>query len=117
MGPRMMVACLLYCVCVAVFSLMTSLWLAVVALAFAGVFHSVYSALNASLMQLKAATEYRSHVVSLQTMTWGLTPFAGLIMGQMIDRWGAPHVVFGWMVVAGLLTLGMTFGSRELRRI
>ena len=50
-------------------------------------------------------------------MTWGLTPFAGLLMGQMIDRWGAPHVVFGWMTAAAVLTLGMTLGSRELRRI
>ena len=117
MGPGMMGACLLYCVFVGIFSLMTSLWLAVGVLALAGVFHSVYSALNASLMQLKAATEYRSRVVSLQTMTWGLTPFAGLLMGRMIDRWGVPHVVFGWMAVAAVLTLGMTFGSRELRRI
>lgn len=117
MGPGMMGALLLYCVFVGIFSLMTSLWLAVGALAFAGVFHSVYSALNASLMQLKAAAEYRSRVVSLQTMTWGLTPFAGLLMGQMIDRWGAPHVVFAWMTVAAALTLVMTFGARELRRI
>ena len=102
---------------VGIFSLMTSLWLAVGVLALAGVFHSVYSALNASLMQLKAATEYRSRVVSLQTMTWGLTPFAGLLMGQMIDRWGASHVIFGWMVVAAAVTLAMTFGSRELRRV
>ena len=117
MGPGMMGACLLYCVFVGIFSLMTSLWLALVALAFAGVFHSIYSALNASLMQLKAAPEFRSRVVSLQTMTWGLTPFAGLLMGQMIDRWGASHVIFGWMVVAAAVTLAMTFGSRELRRI
>lgn len=117
MGPGMMWACLLYCVCVGVFSLMTSLWVAVGVLALAGVFHSVYSAFNASLMQLKAAPEYRSRVVSLQTMTWGMTPFAGLLMGRMIDLWGAPHVVFGWMAVAAGLTLVMTVGSRELRRI
>lgn len=117
MGKMMMGACLLYCVFVGIFSLMTSLWLAVFALAMAGVFHSVYSALNASLMQLKAATEYRSRVVSLQTMTWGLTPFAGLVMGRMIDWWGAPHVVFGWMAVAAVVTMAMTFGSRELRRV
>lgn len=117
MGPGMMWACLLYCVCVGAFSLMTSLWVAVAVLALAGVFHSVYSALNASLMQLKAAPEYRSRVVSLQTMTWGMTPFAGLLMGRMIDLWGAPHVVFGWMAVAAGLTLVITVGSRELRRI
>ena len=61
----------------------------------AGIFHSIYSAFNASLMQMKAEPAYRSRVVSLQTMTWGLTPFAGLAMGKMIDHWGAPNVVGG----------------------
>jgi MFS family permease len=117
MGPGMMWACLLYCICVALFSLMTSLWVAVAVLALAGVFHSVYSALNASLMQLQAAPEYRSRVVSLQTMTWGMTPFAGLLMGRMIDQWEAPHVVFGWMVVAASLTLIIAVVSRDLRRV
>jgi hypothetical protein len=68
-------------------------------------------------MQMKAKPEYRSRVVSLQTMTWGLTPFAGLVMGQMIDAWGAPNVVGAWMAVAAGLTLVITFGSREMRRI
>jgi hypothetical protein len=86
-------------------------------LAVAGIFHSIYSAFNASLMQMKADPEYRSRVVSLQTMTWGMTPFAGLLMGRMIDVWGAPHVVGGWMVLAAGLTLLLTFGARELRRI
>ena len=117
MGPAMMWACFLYCICVGLFSLMTSLWVAVAVLSLAGVFHSVYSAFNASLMQLKAAPEYRSRVVSLQTMTWGMTPFAGLLMGRMIDQWGAPHVVAGWMAVAAGLTLVITLGSREMRSV
>ncbi len=86
-------------------------------LAVAGIFHSVYSAFNASLMQMKAAPEYRSRVVSLQTMTWGMTPFAGLLMGRMIDAWSAPPVVGGWMLVAAALTLVITLASREMRRI
>ena len=116
-GPWMMWACVFYCSSVGAFTLMRHLWLAVGMLAVAGIFHSVYSAFNASLMQMKAAPEYRSRVVSLQTMTWGLTPFAGLVMGAMIDQWGAPHVVGAWMVVAASLTLAITLSSRELRRI
>lgn len=116
-GPWMMWACVFYCSSVGAFTLMRHLWLAVGMLAVAGIFHSVYSAFNASLMQMKAAPEYRSRVVSLQTMTWGLTPFAGLVMGAMIDQWGAPHVVGAWMVVATSLTLLITLSSRELRRI
>lgn len=117
MGPGMMWGCFLYCVCIALFALSGSLWLAVAILTGAGVFHSIYSAFNASLMQMKAAPEYRSQVVSLQTMTWGLTPFAGLLMGRMIDSWGVPSVVFAWMAVAAALTLILTFASSELRRI
>jgi len=116
-GPWMMWACFFYAVSVGMFTLTRHLWVAVAVLAVAGIFHSVYAAFNSSLMQMKAAPEYRSRVVSLQTMTWGLTPFAGLLMGAMIDRWGAPHVVGGWMVVAALLTLILAVGSRELRRI
>lgn len=117
MGQRMLWACLLYCLSVAGFTFMGNLWLAVAALAVAGIFHSIYSALNGSLMQMKAAPEYRSRVVSLQTMTWGMTPFAGLLMGAMIDHWGAPHVVFVWMAVAAALTTLILVSSREMRRI
>jgi len=116
-GPGMIWACFFYCAAVGAFTLARDLWLAVAVLAVAGIFHSIYSAFNASLMQMKADPAYRSRVVSLQTMTWGMTPFAGLLMGRMIDVWGAPHVVFAWMVVAAVLTLAIAAGSRELRRI
>ncbi len=117
MGPGMLISCVLYAVSVAVFTLMRNLWLAVGMLAVAGVFFSVYSAFNASLMQLKAERAYRSRVISLQTMTWGMTPFAGLLMGKMIDWWGAPHVVFWWVSAAAVLTLVVFVSSREMRRI
>jgi MFS family permease len=117
MGLGMMWACFAYAVCVGAFALMHQLWVAVAVLALAGVFHSIYSAFNASLMQMMASPEYRSRVVSLQTMTWGVTPFAGLLMGKMIAGYGAPHVVFGWMAAAAGLTLILTLSSRQLRSL
>lgn len=117
MGLGMMWACFAYSICVGAFALMHQLWIAVAVLALAGVFHSIYSAFNASLMQMMASPEYRSRVVSLQTMTWGVTPFAGLLMGKMIDGYGAPHVVFGWMAAAAGLTLILTLSSRQLRSL
>jgi len=117
MGPGMMWTCLFYCLAVGAFSLTRNLWLGVAVLAVAGIFHSIYSALNASLMQLKADPEYRSRVMSLQTMTWGLTPFAAVLMGQMIDHWGAPNVVAGFMATASALTMVILITSREVRRI
>lgn len=116
-GQPMIWACFLYAATVGAFTLTRHLWLAVAILAIAGIFHSIYSAFNASLMQMKARPEYRSRVVALQTMTWGMTPFAGLLMGRMIDVWSAPPVVGGWMVIAAVLTLLVAFGSKELRRI
>jgi MFS family permease len=117
MGPAMMSACLFYCGSVFAFAFTRHLGLAVLALVVAGVFHSIYAALNASLMQLKAAPEFRSRVLALQSMTWGLTPFAAVLMGQMIDIWGAPHVVAGWMAVAALLTGILIVTSSEMRRV
>ncbi|MGE5596595.1 MAG: MFS transporter [Hyphomicrobiales bacterium] len=117
LGPRMMWSCFAYCCLILAFSFTRNLWLAVGVLATAGVFHSVYSALNASLMQLKAEAAYRSQVMSLQTMTWGTTPFAALVMGRMIDRWSAPPVVGVWMVIAAVVTLVTLVCSKEMRTV
>ncbi len=117
MGPSMMWTCLFYCLSVGAFTLSRNLWLSVSILAVAGVFHSVYSAFNASLMQLKADPEFRARVMSLQTMTWGVTPFAALLMGRTIDSWGAPHVVGAWMAGGAIVTLVITTLSGEMRRV
>jgi MFS family permease len=117
MGPPMMWSCLLYVLVVGAFTLARDLWLAVAILAIAGVFHSIYSAFNAALMQLQVERAFRSRVMALQTMTWGVTPFAGLVMGRMIDAWGAPQVVAGWMVAAAAVTLLITVAAGEIRRV
>jgi MFS family permease len=117
MGPPMMWTCLLYCASVGAFTLTRDLYLAVGALTVAGVFHSMYAAYNSSLMQLQAEPAYRARVMSLQTMTWGLTPFAALLMGAMIDAWSPAPVVGAWMAAATGLTLAITVLSRGLRRI
>jgi MFS family permease len=117
MGPGMMWTCFFYCASVCAFTLSRNLLLSVAILSVAGVFHSVYSTLNASLMQLKAEPEFRSRVMSLQTMTWGVTPFSALIMGRMIDAWSAPPVVGIWMAIGAVITLVVTIFAREMRRV
>lgn len=117
MGPGMVWTCVFYAVAVGAFTLSRNLWLSVAILAVAGIFHSIYSALNASLMQLKAEEQYRPQVMSLQTMTWGTTPFAALLMGRMIDNWGAPQVVGLWMAVATALVVVIGLFSREMRHV
>jgi MFS family permease len=117
MGMPMVWTCLFYAGAIAGFTLMDNLWLAVAMLAVAGVFHSIYSAYQASLMQLEADPRYRSRVMALQTAMWGVTPFAALAMGQMIDRWSAVPVVFTWMALATALTAGVAVFSRTLREV
>ncbi|MBK6661299.1 MAG: hypothetical protein IPG47_00575 [Thermoflexaceae bacterium] len=108
---------LAYSAAIGAFALSQNLLLSIGILAIAGVFHSIYSALNSSLMQLKADEAYRGQVMSLQTMMWGTTPFAALMMGRMIDNWGAQHVVGAWMAVAVVITLVVALFSNELRKV
>lgn len=117
LGRPMAWACLLYCLCVVAFTFSRDLWLSFAILAVAGVFHSVYAALNSSLLQLRAAPAYRGHVLALQMMTWGVSPFAALVMGRMVDAWGAPTVVGTWVALAAVVTLATIIATRGLREI
>jgi len=117
MGPRMLWTFLVYSSMICAFTFTRDLWVGVTILAVGGIFHSVYAAMNASLMQLQADDRYRAQVMSLQTMSWGVSPFAGLLMGRMVDHWGAPHVVLGWAMTATLVGLAIMLLSREMRRV
>jgi MFS family permease len=117
MGQRMCWTFLGYSGAICAFTLTEHLWLGVAILAAGGIFHSTYAALNASLLQLKADDRFRTQVMALQTMSWGVSPFAGLLMGRMVDQWGAPHVVLGWALTATLTGLAIALFSREMRRV
>ncbi len=117
MGPGMIWTCMLYSLAIGAFSQAPNLILALVALTIAGVFYSVYAALQASLMQLQVEPEFRGRVMSLQTMTWGITPFSALVMGFFIDQWSAPPVVLIFMLVAAGMMLAIGLFSREMRRV
>jgi MFS family permease len=117
MGSKMVWSCLCYCLMVGAFTFSRNLLLSVGLLSVAGVFFSVYSALNSSMIQLLAQREYRSRVVSLLTMTAGITPFSSLLMGRMIDGWGAPPVVAVWVGLGALSALLVGVFSREMRKV
>ncbi len=117
MGMSMVWACLFYAASIGAFTLMRNLWLGVAMLTLAGVFHSVYSAYQASLMQLQADPRFRSRIMALQTTMWGVTPFAALLMGQMIDHWAAAPVVGAWMALAMAFTVVVGMTSRTLREV
>lgn len=117
MGQKMVWSCLGYCLMVVTFTQSRNLWLSVGLLATAGIFFSVYSALNSSMMQILVQREYRSRVMSILTMTGGITPFTSLLMGRMIDAWGAPPVVGSWVAIGAFCALLVGIFSTELRRV
>lgn len=117
MGRSMVWTCLVYALAVGGFTLMRNIWLGVVFLTLAGIFHSMYSAFQASLMQLQADPAYRGRVLALQSTMWGVTPFAALLMGQMIDLWSAPPVVGLWMAAAAGLCLAVWVFSRSTNEV
>ena len=117
MGMFGVLALLGYVSCICTFSLMTNLWFGVAALAISGIFHSVYAAFNQSLMQLTPPEEFRPQVLSLTPMMQGLTPFSALVMGRMIDHWGAQHTVAGWAATAGILASLLFLIGKPMRRL
>jgi predicted MFS family arabinose efflux permease len=116
MVPLMMWGCILYCLSIVAFTLVRDLWFGVAILCTAGFFHSIYSAFNSTIMQLLPSPDFRGRVMSLQTMTWGVTPFSAVIMGRMVDAWGAPNVVGVWVFVGAAVALIITLATRGLYR-
>jgi MFS family permease len=117
MGRRILTGVVLYISGIFLFTLMRDLWLAMAALVVVGFFLTTFSATHQALLQTVPVPEFRSRVIALQSMFQGLTPFSALFMGLMIDRWGAPRVVEGYLVLAALAVLAIAVGSRELRRM
>ena len=83
----------------------------------AGIANSVYLMFNQVMVQLTVDDEYRGRVLSLYVMVNGVTPFSALLMGTLIDQFGAQATVasFTGLATAIVLVIGLT--SRRLRQI
>jgi MFS family permease len=83
----------------------------------AGIANSVYLMFNQVMVQLIVDDEYRGRVLSLYVMVNGVTPFSALLMGALIDQFGAQATVasFTGLATAIVLVIGLT--SRRLRQI
>jgi hypothetical protein len=68
-------------------------------------------------VQLIVDDEYRGRVLSLYVMVSGITPFSALLMGALIDVFGAQATVaaFTGLATAIVLVIGLT--SQRLRQI
>ena len=73
--------------------------------------------LNQVMIQLVVDDEYRGRVLSLYVMVSGMTPFSALLMGALIDAFGAQVTVAVFTGLAAVIVLAIGLTSRRLREI
>jgi MFS family permease len=83
----------------------------------AGIANSIYLMFNQVMIQLTVHDEYRGRVLSLYVMTSGITPFSALLMGALIDAFGAQVTVACFTGLASAIVLVIGITSKRLREI
>jgi len=105
----------IYQALVTVFALSSAYWLSFSVLVVAGIANSTYLMLNQVMLQLTVDDEYRGRVLSLYVMVNGITPFSALLMGALIDAFGAQVVVAIFTGAATCMVALLGLGSHRLR--
>ena len=83
----------------------------------AGIANSIYLMFNQVMVQLVVHDEYRGRVMSLYVMTSGITPFSALLMGALINAFGAQVTVACFTGLASAIVLVIGITSNRLRQI
>jgi len=89
-----------------VFGLSRNMVMALLALVVVGYANNSCMVSNQTLMQTNCIDRFRGRVLSVYTMTWGLTPLGTLPAGALADRWGVPPV----LIAQGAIT-AVAFGA------
>lgn len=105
----------IYMVLVTAFALSNVYALSFSFLVIAGIANSTYLMLNQVMIQLVVDDEYRGRVMSLYVMVNGVTPFSALLMGALIDAYGAQVTVACFTGLAAAIVLLMGLTSKRLR--
>jgi MFS family permease len=106
-----------YMALVTAFALSNVFALSFTLLVVAGIANSIYLMFNQVMVQLIVDDEYRGRVMSLYVMTNGVTPFSALLMGALIDAFGAQITVAAFTGLAAAIVLAIGVTSRRLREI
>lgn len=115
-GPTILLATLAFSGVLGLFAATTRYWLALPALALAGLTSTLGAALIATLIQLRVPPELRGRVMSLYTMTViGVPALGTLLVGWVGDQVGVRAAVGGAAALAGVLTAAAFAASRDLR--
>ena len=106
-----------YMALVTAFALSNMYALSFALLVVAGIANSIYLMFNQVMVQLIVHDEYRGRVMSLYVMTSGITPFSALLMGALIDVFGAQVTVACFTGLASAIVLVIGITSKRLREI
>jgi MFS family permease len=106
-----------YMTLVTIFAVSNVYALSFTVLVIAGIANSIYLMFNQVMIQLTVDDEYRGRVMSLYVMTNGVTPFSALLMGVLIDLFGAQVTVACFTGLAAVIVLAIGIFSRRLREI
>jgi len=107
----------IYMALVTAFALSSNYALSFSFLVIAGIANSVYLMFNQVMIQLIVDDEYRGRVLSLYVMVSGITPFSALLMGALIDVYGAQVTVAAFTGLAAAIVLVIGLTSTRLRQI
>ncbi len=116
-GRAVLIGTFVYCFLVVCFAFSHLFVLSFFLLALAGVANSIYLALDNTLLQLHTEDALRGRVMAIFSMTFGVTPFATLLMGALIAMFGAPHTVAVFASLATLSVVLMGFATPRLRQL
>jgi predicted MFS family arabinose efflux permease len=116
-GPILVWTTFAYMALVTMFALSSNYALSFTLLVVAGVANSTYLMLNQVMIQLVVDDEFRGRVLSLYVMVSGLTPFSALLMGALIDAFGAQVTVACFTGLAAAIVLAIGVTSKRLREI
>ena len=83
----------------------------------AGIANSIYLMFNQVMVQLIVDDDYRGRVLSLYVMVSGITPFSALLMGALIDAFGAQVTVACFAGLAASIVFAIGVSSKRLREI
>jgi MFS family permease len=116
-GRFMFVSAYLWAIALAGFALSGNIVLALVTAVFAGLFGSVFGALNMSVVQLAINPDIRGRVMSLMMMTFGLMPLGVIPVSALAEYVGIDFALFCSSILLVLSVLIIGYFFPDLRRI
>jgi predicted MFS family arabinose efflux permease len=115
-GRIVLFGMLAYCLVLVAFTQSSVLWLTLIFLTIAGVFHGVALTITQTLVQMLARNDMRGRATAVFQMGFGLMPVGALPLGFAIERWGAQTAVGTAIAISAAVFAFMSIFWVSLRR-